>query len=279
MNIFLEYRSPLGAKLDLANNPDFVLSDVSGLTEAAVDIASYDVAAVDGDIINSVRTQPRSITLFFTILPNRKVEEVKRKVLKVIKPKQTGVLHWEQDGRSLEIEGTVETVQMPRFTNAVVMQVSLYCAQPYWEDAEYMLRQIEYILGLHHFELAFPQGVGVAMGEYNLDLTRSFNNDGDADVGMDITIIATGNITNPKLERSDGLYFGLTETMEVNDRIDICTVKGKKTVTKNGVNIMNKVIAGSTWLQLEVGENVFTISEAGGSANMYFTFEYKRRYV
>ena len=147
------------------------------------------------------------------------------------------------------------------------------------ENTAYIVQTIELIMKLHYFAVTFPQDEGIVMGYYNLDLTKSFVNDGDAETGAVITIIATDNITNPLLERSDGLYFGVNETMQAGDSIEICTIKGKKTVTKNGVNILQKVKEGSTWLQLEVGENVFTISETGGTANMYFTFKYKQKYV
>lgn len=275
----LKYRSPQGAELNLANNPRFLLSSVDGLTAANVDISATEFAAHDGDFINNLHTTPRGIVLYLTMYQGENVENVKREVLGVIKPKQTGVLYWDYEGRQLEISGTVEAIEMQRFEKSVVMQITLYCSGPYWESAAYIIQKIELIMKLHHFEVAFPQNEGIVMGFYNLDLTRSFVNDGDAETGAVITIIATGDITNPLLERADGLYFGVNETMQAGDSIEICTIKGKKTVTKNGVNILQKVKEGSTWLQLEVGENVFTISEAGGTANMYFTFKYKQKYV
>lgn len=275
----LKYRSPRGVELDLANNRRFLLSGVDGMTAASVDISATEFAAHDGDFINNLHTTPRSIVLYFTIYQGENVENVKREVLSIIKPKQTGVLYWDYEGRALEISGVVEEIEMQRFADSVVMQITIYCSAPYWENAAYIVQKIELIMKLHYFKVAFPQNEGIVMGYYNLDLTKSFENDGDAETGAVITIIATGDITNPLLERSDGVYFGVNETMQSGDSIEICTIKGKKTVTKNGVNILQKVKEGSTWLQLEVGENVFTISEAGGTANMYFTFKYKQKYV
>lgn len=275
----LKYRSPQGAEIDLANNSRFLLSGVDGLTAANVDISATEFAAHDGDFINNLHTTPRGIVLYLTIYQAENAENVKRAILSVIKPKQTGVLYWDYEGRQLEISGAVEAVEMKRFEKSVVMQITLYCSAPYWESAEYIIQKIELIMKLHHFVVVFPQNEGIVMGYYNLELTRSFVNDGDAETGAVITIIATGDVSNPLLERADGLYFGVNETMQAGDSIEICTIKGKKTVTKNGVNILQKVKEGSTWLQLEVGENVFTISEAGGTANMYFTFKYKEKYV
>ena len=276
----LNYTAPHGGVLRLADNADFILTGVDGLTEATVNISSSEIAAKDGDVINSTRTEPRGMVLYFTMRQGRNVEEAKRNILSVIKPKQTGTLYWKQNGRALEIAGTVEEISMPRFNDNVVMQITLYCSKPYWSDAEYIIKQIELVIKMHRFVLAFPQGSGTVFGRYNLDLTRSFENTGDVAVGLNITIIATGDVKNPLLERSDGLYFGLTETMVAGDVIEITTTRGQKTVKKNGENIIAKVIPGSTWLQLEVGDNTFTISdESGNMNNMYFSFKYKQEYV
>lgn len=275
----LKYISPVNTEISLTNNKGFILTDAEGLTEAAVAISSTDLAAHDGTFINNRRTQPRGIVLYLTVRQSANVEQVKREITNVIKPKQTGRLQWVQDDKTVEIEGVVEFVKMPRFSENVVMQITMYCAQPYWQDAEYIIRQIELIDPLHRFVLTIPQESGIVFGVYNLNLTKTFENFGDAAIGAIIRIIATGDISNPLLERSDGKYFGVNETMQAGDEIVISTIKGNKSVTKNGANILNKVRDGSTWLQMETGVNTFTISEAGGSGDMYFTFEYKQFYV
>ena len=275
----LKYISPHGAELDLTNNADFLLTGCDGLTAANIDISSTSLGTHDGDIVNNTRALPRGIVLYLTIRQSANVETAKRNVLSVVKPKHSGILRWVQDGRSVDISGIVEAVTMARFVRGVVLQISLHCPQPYWEDTAYVITQIQEIVKLHHFSVAFPQSSGVVFGKYDLNMTRSIINDGDAEIGAVITIIATGNVTNPLLQRADGAFFGVNETLEAGESIVISTVKGKKTVTKNGANIIHKVLPGSTWLQLDVGENILTISEAGGTRNMYFSFEYRQKYV
>lgn len=277
--IELKYISSKNTEIILTNNSGFALTGADGLTGSSVAISSTDLATHDGAIVNTARTQPRGIALYLTIRQSASVEQVKREILSVIKPKDNGRLMWTQDGRSIEISGVVEAIQMPRFSEKVVMQITIYCAQPYWADVEYIIKQIELIDPLHHFALTIPQEKGIAFGVYNLALTKDFSNNGDAAIGAIIHIIATGDITNPLLEKSDGTYFGINETMQAGDEIIINTIKGQKSVVKNGVNVLSKIKEGSTWLQMETGVNTFTISEAGGTGNMYFTFEYKQFYV
>lgn len=280
----LEFISARGDILSLTSNSNFKLTNVDGLTSASVDLSSSTVASMDGDVVNNKRTTPRGIVLDLSI-EGADVETKKRYILRYIKPKLKSRLRWTQDEREIEIEGIVEAIEMPRFTNKVVMQVSMYCEQPFWQDIEYVVQEISEVLNLHYFTndendmLYFPEE-GIPFGEYDANRTKVFVNDGDVAVGMEIRVIALGNVGNPIIYNSYGQYFGVNTTMQTGDEIVISTVKGKKTVTKNGENILANIMSKSTWLQLEVGENEFTIdSDDGTEGNMYFTVSYKQRYV
>ena len=280
----LEYITARGDILPLTGNSNFKLTNVDGLTSANVELSSSTVASMDGDVVNNERTTPRGIVLDLTI-EGADVEAKKRYILRYIKPKQKARLHWTQNGREIEISGIIESIDMPRYTNSVIMQVSMYCSQPYWEDIDFVVQEISEVLNLHYFTdyeddmLYFPAG-GIPLGEYDTNRTKAFENDGDVAVGMEIHIIALGTVGNPIIYNSDGKFFGVNTTMQAGDEIVISTVKGKKTVTKNGNNILGSIMPRSTWLQLEVGENEFTIdSDDGTEGNMYFTLTYKQRYV
>lgn len=279
-----EYITAKGDILPLTGNSNFKLTNIDGLTIASVDLSSSTVASMDGATVNNKRTLPRPLLLELTI-EGAEVEAKKRYILRYIKPKQKARLRWTQDKREIEIEGIIEDIQMPRFTNKIVMQVSMYCSQPYWEDIDYIVQEISEILNLHYFTdntngmLYFP-AKGIPFGEYDTNRTKVFENSGDVAVGMEIRIIALGNVGNPIIYNSDGKFFGVETTMQAGDEIVISTVKGKKKVTKNGENILGLVMEYSTWLQLEIGENEFTIDSTDGTeGNMYFTLTYKQRYV
>lgn len=280
----LDFITAKGDTLPLVGNANFKLTNVDGLTTANVELSSSTVASMDGDFINNERTTPRGIILDLAV-EGADVEAKKRYVLKYIKPKQKARLRWTQEKREIEIEGVVESIEMPRFTNAVVMQVSLYCSQPYWQDIDFVVQEISEILNLHYFtgyenDMLYFSENGIPFGEYDTNRTKLFVNDGDVAVGMEIRIIALGNVGNPIIYNADGQFFGVITTMQAGDEIVISTVKGKKTVTKNGENIIADIMPKSTWLQLEIGENEFTIdSNDGTEGNMYFTITYKQRYV
>lgn len=283
MEIQFSYTSPQGDTLDLANNPDFVLTDVDGMTSANVDISTSSVALIDGDTITNTRTRARSMHIYLLIPAGSNIEAVKREIFSVIKPKQTGWLYYSHQGRNLAIQATIESISLPRFSqsaqNGSRMQINVYCASPYWRDAQTIVDEISQITAMHHFELVVTEENPIVFGYYNTEIAREIINDSDAAVGVEINVIATGEITNPKIERADGTFFGVNLTMNAGDELKIITEKGDKSVTLNGENVLGDIMAGSTWFQLEVGSNYFVITESGGSSNMFFTINYKRAFV
>ena len=288
----LLYISRWGAVLDLVNNDMFTLTNVDGLTNANTTISTIDIGNQDGDKINNIRANPRGIVLDLRINQTVNVEDAKRYITSIVKLKQTGTLQWTQNNRTIEIQGKVESVEMPRFSDAVMMQISLHCEQPFWEDINDIVSTISEALDLHYFTttagdmLYFPQ-TGIPFGVYDFSRTRTFNNGGDVAVGMVIEVHAYKTVTNPIIYDQSGNFFGVgytgnnkTLTMSAGDILLIDTRAGQKSVSLNGTSVLNKVKPQSTWLQLEAGENEFSInSDDEETDNMIFNISYKQRYI
>lgn len=280
----LEYISPKGDIMPLTGSQYFTLTEIDGFTVAQSEISSVVIPFVDGDTITNQQTNPRSIILYFKLKRDIGIENAKRYILRFVKLKQQGRIHLVQNGRDIELAGTVEAVDLPRFGEGCTMAVTLHCSQPYWKDVDFVVREISQILNLHYFPieeggLAFPTA-GVPFGSYDTDLTQELENEGDVETGMIINIIALGEVVNPKIINTyTGEYIGVNDTLEGNDSVVITTVKGQKSITKNGVNIINKIMTGSTFLQLVTGANEYTIQADSGIDDVYFTLTYKRLYI
>lgn len=301
----LDFISARGDIMPLANNPLFHLTHVDGHTTASTSIANAVVGGIDGDTVNNIQTEPRTIILDLQPRSGVDVEEAKRTILKVVKLKQRGGLVWTQNERTVVIEGVIEAIEMPRWTNAAVMQVTLHCEQPFWEDIDDVINQISEAINKHWFSsdpagmLYFPEE-GIPLGEYDTIRTKSFYNDGDVAVGLEIRILAHDTVTNPIIYDQNGNFFGVgyeveSESggagvgtawvsnplvMKTGDEIIITTHKGRKEVKYNGVNVFDKIKPNSTWLQLETGDNLFAINSDDESiTNMSFSLIYKQRYI
>ena len=97
---------------------------------------------------------------------------------------------------------------------------------------------------------------------------------------MIITIIALANVVNPTIYKADGSFIGVNDNMVVGDEIIINTNRGEKSIMKNGTNILSKIKPGSSFLQLDTGDNELTIDSDGNTeGNVYFMLAFKRRFV
>ena len=301
----LDYISARGDVLPLANNPLFHLTHIDGHTAASTSIASAVVGGIDGDSVNNIQANPRTIIFDLQIRSGVDVEEAKRAILKVVKLKQQGGLLWTQNERTVLIAGIVEAVEMPRWTNGVVMQITLHCEQPFWEDVDDVIKQISEAVNLHYFttspaDMLYFTESGIPFGEYDTIRTKTFHNDGDVAVGLEIRIFAHDTVTNPIIYDQHGNYFGVGYEvenedggagigtaihtvpliMQAGDEVVITTHKGRKAVKHNGVNIFEKIKPNSTWLQLDAGDNTFSINSDDESiTNMSFSLIYKQRYI
>lgn len=286
----LDFISIRGDILPLTNNPLFHISHIDGMTEANTNISAAVVGGVDGDTVNNVQATARTIIIDLQPRSGVDVEEAKRTILKAVKLKQQGALLWQQNERSVIISGIVENVEMPRFTNNVVMQIELHCEQPFWEDVDDVIQQISEAISLHYFtdspaEMLYFPANGIPLGEYDAIRTKSFYNDGDVAIGLEIHILAHDTVTNPIIYDANGYFFGVGYAenplvMKAGDNVVITTHKGRKTVTLNGVNIFDKIKPQSKWLQLATGDNLFSINSDDESiTNMSFSLIYKQRYI
>lgn len=288
----LDFISARGDRLPLVGNDMFDLTHVDGMTTAASSIASSTIGGADGDIVNNVQANPRPLVLDLRIKNGANVEDTKRAILQVVKIKQLGTLEWTQNNRTVTITGVVESIEMPRWTNEVTLQITMYCSQPFWEDLNFIVQQISEALDLHWFTdsatgmLYFP-AEGIPLGEYDTIRTKKFYNGGDVSVGIEISIVAYGTVTNPIIYDGNGNFFGVgygdgakRVQMAAGDNMVITTHKGNKDIKLNGESILARLRPQSTWLQLDAGDNSFTInSEDDSITNMTFSIIYKQRYV
>lgn len=288
----LIYFSKWGGTLNFTDNEFMWLTNVDGMTTASTDISTIVIGGVDGDQVNSVRAQPRGIILDLRVKQHQNVEQAKRAVLEIVKLKQTCTLQWSQNNRVWTIQGIVDSVDMPRFNNAVTMQIGIHCSVPFWEDLNEIISEISEAKNLHYFtddpyEMLFFPEEGIPLGEIDTSRTRTFYNAGDVAVGMIIEVLAYKQVTNPIIYDQNGNFFGVGYggastflTMDAGDKLVINTNAGQKNVTLNGVSVLNKVKPQSTWLQLQAGENTFSIDSASDPTdNMVFNLIYKQRYV
>lgn len=273
-------KNKAGAKLKLTGNPLFDLSHIEGLTKYAGNLSSSTSASADGDKVTNAQALPRDIVADLTIKDGVNVQSALDEIKAIVKPKEEISLLWNDK----TIAGIVSDMDAPRFSEKVVLQISLHCSDPWWQDVQRVITEIAESIPLAHFAMAFPIDAegnvkSLPLGEIDLNRTKSFNNDGDVAVGMDISIVAIGDVVNPSLRRNNGDFIGCNVTLHEGDEIKISTHKGKKTITLNGENAINKIMRGSSFMQLNTGEQEFTLAAENGASFCYFTVSFSKMYM
>lgn len=289
------FENSRGELLDLWHNQWFYLIEQAGQTQGTANISALTIGDVDGDIPTNVNAQPRTIVLSLRIKQTANVEDAKRAITKIVKLKQTGTIIWTQNNFTKKITGIVEAISMPRWNNAVVMQIQLHCSEPYWKDAVQTIQQINEAVGLHYFTaendtssymLYFPED-GRPLGEYDTTRSRTFTNNGDVAVGMNIEILALDTVTDPIIYDQNGDFIGIGYGMkpvvlEAGDVIRISTIRGNLSVIKNkNTNMLNYVKPRSNLrMQIQTGENTFRIdSDDASTENMVFSLTFTQEYI
>lgn len=279
-----------GQTLDLLNNTNyFVLSACEALHGVETDIATVDIPFQDGALIENVKTMPRGISMTFNLRPN--IRESIDFFTSVVKSKQYVTLTETENGREITIRGIATIPPYTRMMSICKIELEIYCGQPYWEDLNQVIAAISNYIDLIYFPTIgqYFTPTGRPFGAVDTNLEKTFINDGDVAVGMNIKITALGEVQNPRLSCStgdqNGWYMQLNLTLQQYDEVEINTTTGNKYIKINGLDTYNGqpvlsylTFNGTNWLQLETGSNTFNVTATSGQSEVYFTISYKRRY-
>ena len=285
-----------GDTLDLLNSRNyFILYKADALHGVDTDINESETPYIDGTQIQSVKAMPRSIELGFKIVGD--VQTAINYFTSYVKSKQFVTLEEiNDDERDIVIKGVATIPPYTRMLQACEINLTVYCGQPYWEDAVQIVNTLSMYLDLLYFpvEGQYFTEYGRPFGAIDTEVTKTFTNESDTSVGMLIDIVALGSIVNPRIGCESGeqvgWYLQLNLTLNQNDIVEINTVRGNKYITINGSSMYNGQpilnyleFSGNDWLQLETGDNTFNATAIidgtrQPAQDVYFNITYKGRY-
>lgn len=267
----------------------FAVQSISGLGPGKSNINTTEIATIDGGFYNSARVPCRNIVLSLIFLWKDTIEETRQRSYKYFPLKKKITLLIETDNRLAEIDGYVESNEPTIFSKAEGADISIVCPNPYFYSKDTSLTVFSGITSTFSFPFSNESTTEklISMGTIN-NLTRNtVLYEGDADVGVTITIHAVGeasniaihNVTTREVMRIDSdKIASITGSGIVNgDDIIICTVKGKKSIKliREGVeyNLLACLEKNVNWFQLVMGDNIFAYTAETGSSNLQFKIE------
>lgn len=271
-------------KVELTHNVEYSVLEIQGLNPPSATINTSETALFDGGRFVSSKVDMRSINISIGI--NRNAESNRLALYKIVKPKQHITLYYKNGQRDVYIEGYVESIEVDYFGMKQTVEISILCPEPYFKNAEQMIEEVTVIIGAFHFPFAIEATVPIPFSYYDYEQIGEINiyNVGEVACGMTVEIYVNGTVTNPQIfNRETREFFGINYTFQLGDVVYITTQRGSKTVRllRDGeyINLFNYIVKNSKWLQLEVGDNIFTYdADESTEENMIVRFIYSPLY-
>lgn len=263
-----------GEQLELTNNPAYSIMSVDGLYPPSATINTSTMANMDGSQFNSSCVNERNIVIEFAI--ESPAEENRINLYKYIKTKQYIKFYYKNETRDVYIEGRVESMPIEFFEKKQKAQLSILCPSPFFKNVDSTVIELYSVVSNFEFPFSIAEE-GIPFSELKLGVEKSIINGGDIEDGVIIELVATGTVLNPKIYNSGTReHFFLNMEMQAGDKVTINTRKGEKSVMllRDGVesNIIAKHAIGSSWFQLQPGDNTFIYNADERAENLSCIF-------
>ena len=267
----------------------FVLNSVAGLAELESQDYTYDGYNQDGASYLSSVLDSRKVDIQFTIIADNVDNLIKkrRNVNQVFNPK-LGAGELVYTYRGIERKLICVPSGTPKFevkSRKIYSkgQITLTAYDPYFYDLSETKVTVATWRSAFKFPLTVPRK-GSIMGYKEPSLIVNVINEGDIECGLTIEFMAKGVVKNPSLLNVNTQeYIKVNRTMVAGEKIIVNTGYNNKKIMSelNGesVNIMNYLDLTSTFLQLEVGDNLFRYDADENLSQLEVNINYTQRYL
>ena len=270
-----------GQKIDLSKTANrYMFSKIKGLNPPTGTVSTSSYAGMNGSYLNNAFIEKRNVVILFE-MRGFDVELRRHELYRVVKPSRYIKIYYSTKTISVYAEGIVETCEVENFEKMTNGQISILCPDIYWYSTETQIAEYSRVRGAFHFvcpdnDDPFPIGV------YNTQDIMTINNSGD-EVGFTLEI-SGGPAKNPTIYNAlTDEYMQISGDIQKGDVITTTTKTGNKTVLlkREGVvtNIINRLVSGSTWLNLKAGENKFYVRASEGLSSLKVRLIHRNAYL
>lgn len=267
-------------ELKMNCNTDIKAIDIQGIESSSYTINTAN-SEQDGATVTSVKIEPREITIMGDIEKNDKELQSRDYLIRFFNPKQEGEMFITRNNIERKIGYRVSSLDFATNKMYDCIDYTLVLEsteEPYFSDAKNRGNYLTLINSQFSFPLAIcPTKI---MGYRVFKPVIPLVNDGDKETGIEMIVTAKrGKMDNIKLILNDNNYIKVNVTLEQWDELRINTNSRKKSVTLNGVNIINKIDRNSTFFDLKIGKNILKYECENGSTNIDIDVQFYRKYL
>ncbi|MDR7870303.1 MAG: phage tail family protein [Tissierellaceae bacterium] len=279
----LIYTNSRGDSIELGQTAPFFVTKIEGFSDVENNISTYQSYNQDGESIVNENLGSRYMVIEGEFLLDR--QEGRNRLIKVFNPKLQGILKYINGNFIKEIECKPERSPIISSTNRATIPylINLIAPKPFWKDVKVSKEEIAIWRGSSEFPSELVEE-GIELGFREPSLIVNILNKGDVPCGMRIQFKALATVVNPSLFNINTReYFKIKRTMEAGEIITVTTHFQNKRVMlyKNGVtsNAFNWIDLDSTFLQLDVGDNLMRYDADEGLDNLEVSIYYTSQYL
>lgn len=275
MNYTLVYTSPSGS-VEFSLDSGIVIEKFDSPGKMDVEFTTSTGSKNYGVKVESQRVQPRTLTITGTIIGDAR--EKKKKLVHVLAPMQMGTLQYNG-----EYYMSVYPKQSPVIESRHInprFSFMLYAPMPYWRNSGGTSAPMYGVEGLFSFPWNWGsefQFSGIRKGTVNVV------NDGDAPCTWELTVIATGEVQNPRItKKSTEEYVQVNVTLTDGQKLIVSTDDDEMTVLmvdENGTesNVFSYLDIESSSFYLDVGDNLLDFTPH--TDNVQATIHFRKNYA
>lgn len=269
-------------EIEMNKNTNIKIIDIEG-----IEASSYTINTIsseqDGAIVTSTKIEPREITITGDIEKNKNETANRDKLIRFFNPKVTGELYITRNNIERKIQYRVSSLDFETNKLYEYIQFTLVLEStedPYFEDANNRGSKLTLISPQFTFPLVIMQDRKKIMGYKVYKPYMPLVNDGDKETGLEIVITASrGQMKNIKLTLNDNEYMQVNITLNQWDVLTINTNPRKKSVTLNGINIINKIDRNSTFFSIGIGKSILKYECDDGATNIDINVKFYRKFL
>lgn len=266
-----------------------VSKDVTGISDLQNTIYSTSSMGQHGDTYVGNRIEPRDVDIDGKIKDKDKDTQLRlrRDALKILNPELSGTLYYSYGDFVRKIGAKVNG--SPIFTHKDLSQefsISFKCLDPFWVEEQERRTEVASWIADWIFPTVIWRDDPTSMmfGHRGSSLIVDVYNGGHVRTGMTIVFKALGELTGPQLFNVNTREFiKVNFAMVANDVITIDTSYGNKsiTLTRGGAstNIYRYMDADSTFMELDVGDNLFRYDADDGLSDLEVTVSFAQKYL
>lgn len=271
-----------GTAITIGKAAPYKLLSHSGLDAAQFEVNMQPSGAGDGGYIQSARIASRTITITFAIVGEQS-EALRHSLTRIYTPHKAVTITVTRFNAVRKISGVFSLVNVTQnniHSNPTV-QLSILCPEPYFVSIDNFGRNLAEKTPMFHLPTAFLSGADFPISAKAFEDRVQLNNDGDVPTGLVAHCVMRGAVTNPAIHNhTSDAAIRVIDSFVQGDVLEISTLSGAKTVTKNGSNIINKIDRSSVFSDfLRIGENEISYGATSGKNDMDVYVYYSPLYL